>query len=104
MMKRLNLIDLVVTSIFCVEALMKIIKFGFILNGSKSYIRKTGNVLDFFIILLSVISLSIDANISFIKVLRVARILRPLRLIHRAEGLKIAIKSLYKAMPQIMRL
>jgi len=99
MMQTLGLIDLVVTLIFCLEALMKIITFGFILNGKKSYILNSWNVLDFMIVAFSVFSLSFDANLSFIKVLRVARILRPLRLIQKAEGLKIAILSLYKAIP-----
>jgi hypothetical protein len=70
---------------------MKIITFGFILNGRLSYILSGWNILDFLIVLFSVFSLGLDADISFIKVLRVARILRPLRLIQKAEGLKITI-------------
>lgn len=90
-MKVLDQIDLVFTSIFCFEAVLKIIALGFIINGRRSYLRDSWNVLDFLIVVLSVVSLSLDANLSFIKVLRVARILRPLRLIQRAQGLKIAI-------------
>ena len=83
---------------------MKIITVGFIFNGRQSYILLGWNVLDFLIVMFSVFSLSYDASISFIKVFRVARILRPLRLIQKAEGLKITIQSLYKALPQILRL
>lgn len=97
-------IDLAMTTIFCLEAILKIVSHGFILNGRKSYLRDGWNMLDFFIVALSVVSLSVDANLSFIKVLRVARILRPLRLIQKAQGLKIAIQSLFKALPQIMSL
>ena len=68
------------TGIFCVEALMKIITFGFIFNGKSSYLRDSWNILDFSIVIISLISMSIiDSDVSFIKVLRVARILRPLR-------------------------
>ena len=77
----LGQIDLVMTSIFCLEALMKIISLGFLFNGSKSYLFDSWNILDFMIVTFSVVSLAVDTNLSFIKVLRVARILRPLRLI-----------------------
>lgn len=83
-MKLLDQIDLGMTAIFCLEALLKIVTLGFLINGSKSYLRDGWNVLDFLIVSFSVVSLSVDANLSFIKVLRVARILRPLRLIQRA--------------------
>lgn len=92
------------TLAFCTEALMKIIALGFVANGKDSYLRNSWNVLDICIVATSLISLSIDTDISFIKVLRVARILRPLRLINHAEGLKVAIHALFKAIPQIIRL
>ena len=89
--KVLQLIDLVMTSIFCLEALLKIVALGFIFNGPKSYLFDAWNVLDFMIVAFSVLSLSIDTDLSYIKVLRVARILRPLRLIQHSEGLRVAI-------------
>ena len=92
------------TVIFATEALLKIITLGFFINGKESYLRSSWNILDFVIVIFAVVSQTVDANISFIKVLRVARILRPLRLISRAQGLKIAVKSLFKAFPQIIRL
>lgn len=83
-LKVLSNIDLVVTIIFCLEALLKIVSLGFIINGKNSYLQDSWNILDFTIVLISLISLSIDTDISFIKVLRVARILRPLRLIQKS--------------------
>ena len=80
-MKTLEKIDIVMTAIFTLEAILKIITSGFVFNGKKSYLRNSWNALDFTIVVLSIISLNISANISFVKVLRVARILRPLRLI-----------------------
>ena len=81
-MKNLEYIDMGMTIAFCIEALMKIITFGFLFNGRKSYLRNAWNILDFFIVVTSVISLSIDSgSLSVVKVIRVARILRPLRLI-----------------------
>ena len=81
LMNILDKIDLVMTAIFCFEALMKIISLGFLFNGSKSYLLDSWNILDFTIVVFSVISQTVDTNLGFIKVLRVARILRPLRLI-----------------------
>ena len=78
----LTRIDYAMTAIFTVEALLKIITLGFLINGPKSYLRiEPWNVLDFLIVVISLISLGIDSDFSVVKVLRVARILRPLRLI-----------------------
>lgn len=82
---------------------MKIITYGFIFNRKTSYLRDNWNVLDFSIVIFSLISMSMtESDVSFIKVLRVARILRPLRalrLINHVEGLKVAIQALFKAIP-----
>ena len=99
-MQTLRKIDIAMTTAFCIEALMKIIASGLIINGSSSYLFDPWNVLDFMIVVFAVISITLEGGgYSFIKVLRVARILRPLRLIRRAEGLKLAIHALFKAIP-----
>lgn len=103
-MKVLEKIDIAMTAVFSLEAMLKIVTVGFLLNGKRSYLLDTWNMLDFIIVVLSIVSLNITADISFVKVLRVARILRPLRLIQHAQGLKIAIQALFKSVPQIMRL
>ena len=85
-------IDIVVTFIFTMECLLKVIVFGFIFNGKDSYLRLAWNILDFIIVTVSIVSLSFtNINLSFIKVLRVLRVLRPLRMISRNEGLKVAV-------------
>ncbi len=82
MMKNLTIIDFAMTVAFCLEALMKIVTYGFLFNGKKSYLLNAWNILDFFIVITAVISLSIESSeLSVVKVIRVARILRPLRLI-----------------------
>ena len=90
-MQTLIKVDYIFTWIFCVEALMKIITVGFIVNYKDSYLLNSWNVLDFCIVVLSLVSLTVDADLSVVKVLRTARIMRPLRLIQHAEGLKVAI-------------
>ena len=103
-MKILNVLNLIFTTIFCLEAILKIVTFGFLLNGGESYIRDAWNILDFIIVLFSVLAMVISSDLSVVKVLRVARIMRPLRLIQRAEGLKIATMAFFKAVPEILRL
>lgn len=54
--KTLLIVDITLTLIFTFEVLIKSIAFGFILNGKESYLRNIWNVIDFIIILISVIS------------------------------------------------
>jgi hypothetical protein len=96
-LKTLSKIDLGTTIIFIAECLMKIVTFGFIFNGKNSYLRKPWNVLDFIIVILSIISQSSLSN-DF----KVIKVLRILRLISRHQGLKVAVRALYYALPNIL--
>lgn len=99
----LNIVDIVITSFFICESLMKIIVFGLLFNGEESYLRVSWNIMDFIIIIFSLISIIFSSfNIEFIKVIRMLRVLRPLRLISRNDGLKIAVISLINAVPSII--
>lgn len=80
-MEVLAKIDYGFTAVFCLEATLKIITLGFIMNGKNSYLLDSWNILDFIIVVFSLLGLVISADLSVVKVLRVARILRPLRLI-----------------------
>ena len=83
---------------FVIEALIKIISFGFICNGDKSYLRTMSNLLDFVIVLSAIATKTLSgaatSSLSILKVFRVLRVLRPLRFISRSEGLNLAINSL----------
>ena len=81
-------IDKVVSYIFLVECLTKIVVYGFLFNGSQSYIRNPWNILDFIIVATSMASLiMVNVDLSFVKSLRILRVLRPLRMISRNKGL-----------------
>ena len=45
-----------------------------------------------------------DGKLGFVKIIRIARLARPLRLIFRNDNLKISIKVLGAAAPEILRL
>ena len=88
------------------EALIKIVAFGFIKNGNSSYLRNPWNVLDFTLMIISIVqeTLSISGAMSTLKVIRLLRILRPVRLIAKNQSLRVALASLLYSLPQIMKL
>lgn len=85
-----------------VEALIKIIAFGFVIDQG-SYLRESWNILDFFIVVTSLIDLSLS-NISLpaVKVLRLLRTLRPLRFISHNTAMKILVVALLESIGSII--
>jgi hypothetical protein len=88
----LTYLDIVFTILFVIEMCMKIAVYGFVLDEN-TYLRDGWNILDFFIVLISVASTTgALASVSSLRALRTLRALRPLRAIKRAPG---EIASLY---------
>ncbi len=84
--------DIILTIFFALESIFKIIAYGFAFNGENSYLRGGSNVIDFIVVIVSIISLAITSNkLKIVKILRLLRVLRPLRVISRNKGLKIGI-------------
>jgi len=77
-------IDVVVTAFFTLELVTKVLVYGFMFNGEDSYMKNSWNVMDFFIVVFSLISLAAkDVDLGVIKTFRMLRVLRPLRMINR---------------------
>lgn len=87
----LDNIDMTFSILFLTECVLKIIINGLILNGKDSYLLNIWNVIDFAIVLLSIISLISSEQLKLMKSLRLFRILRPLKVILKNEELKIAV-------------
>lgn len=91
-------VDILMNIIFAIEALLKIVTYGFCMHRG-SYLRNMWNVVDFVILVGGAISdivlmfSSADKSVS-IKVLRLFRVLRPLRLIVRYDSLKIVLDTI----------
>ena len=99
----LTISDIVLSSIFALEALLKIIAYGFIFNRNIAYLKNGWNLMDFIVVSISLISFVISGDkLKIIKVFRLFRILRPLRVISRNKGLRIGIQSLFMAVPNII--
>ena len=104
MSRILRILDIVMTALFTIECLIKIIVSGFMINGRRSYMRNGWNVLDFGIVLVSLLSLALGDTIGglrMFKTLRTLRVLRPLRLISRNKNMKLAIDCLARSIPSI---
>jgi voltage-dependent calcium channel L type alpha-1C len=71
---------------------MKVIGYGFIMCGSKSYMRSYWNMLDFLVVSITITSyFSSSDNLNAIKVFKLIKVIRPLRAISKNPGLKISI-------------
>lgn len=97
--------DCVLSSLFLVEALLKIVVYGFCI-GERCYLRDGWNVLDLFVVITSIVNLIMgsgnDKSLSWMKALRAIRALRPLRMVSRSEGLKVVVNSIMLAAPAIL--
>jgi voltage-dependent calcium channel T type alpha-1G len=82
--------------------IMKMVAFGLLFNGDQSYFRISENNLDCLVVTFSLVSIFLPIDLSSFRVLRLLRVLRPIRIISRNEGLKISISSLIMALPQIV--
>lgn len=95
-------IDVATTSIFVAEMLIKVIAKGFLFCGPGSYIRDKWNVIDFLICITSVLDLMLtNADLDFVKFIRLLRAIKPFRVIGRNEGLKVALRTLMKSAPAL---
>ena len=68
---------------FVIEAILKVITLGFVMNGKNSYLQSPWNILDFIVVIVSVaeIAAAQTESLSTIKTLRIMRLLRPIRLV-----------------------
>ena len=100
--------DRVMTLLFTFEVIIKVIAHGLLFNGPDSYLRVGWNRLDFIIVVISIISVMIpdeqSESLAMFKVVRMARLLRPIRVISKNEGLRTSIQALHVSVPAILNL
>lgn len=89
--------------IFVLECIVKVIAMGFVVHKN-SYLRDSWNCLDFAIVIISLVGFLpfSDGNTS-LKVLRTFRILRPLRSVNKLPAVRVQIKTIFNALPNIYR-
>ena len=95
-------VNLFFTIAFTIEMVIKVVAKGFIFYKN-TYLRDAWNCLDCFIVATSLLSLFLTGlNISFLRVFRTLRALRPLRVINRNRGLKIVVRTLMASVSGIL--
>ncbi|XP_078592375.1 sodium channel protein type 4 subunit alpha B-like isoform X2 [Branchiostoma floridae x Branchiostoma japonicum] len=101
----LALVNIVFTSIFTVEAVLKIIAYRW------HYFRVAWNVFDFIVVLLSILGLILDdllQNVfitpTLLRVVRVFRIGRVLRLVRAAKGIRKLLFALMTSLPALFNI
>ena len=90
----------VFTGIFSAEAVVRIIARGFYYCGPASYFRDPFNKLDFFVVIMSYISLLL--RIDNISAVRALRLLKPLRAIKSIKGLRVLVTTLLASLPGLI--
>ncbi|KAG5309822.1 CAC1A protein, partial [Acromyrmex insinuator] len=91
-------------TIFCVEASLKIIAFGFALHRG-SYLRNIWNIMDFFVVVTGRIITSLFGDLDIdLRTLRAIRVLRPLKLVSGIPSLQVVLKSIIKAMAPLLQI
>ncbi|KAL9928146.1 muscle calcium channel subunit alpha-1-like isoform 1-T2 [Glossina fuscipes fuscipes] len=99
-------VEAVFLVIFTFECVMKIIAYGFCLH-SGSYLRNAWNFLDFFIVVIGMISTALSNLMKDgfdVKALRAFRVLRPLRLVSGVPSLQVVLNSILRAMIPLLHI
>ena len=91
----LDALDFIVLGIFILEAVIKIVAEG---KRPLNYFKNSWNVFDFSIVVVCL--LPIEAN-NFVAVLRLARVLRVLKLVSAIPRLQILVGAVLKSIPSI---
>ena len=95
-------IDIVFNVLFNLEMMIKIVRNGF-LWCEGSYLTDPWSMLDFFIVVSADFDLIFSGvDLSFLKVVRMLRTLRPLRFISHNKSMKIVVNALLGSVPALI--
>jgi len=87
------------TYIFTAEMVLKIIAMGFFFGEGQMYLKDGWNILDFVVVVTSLIALL--PSVPSVSIFRAFRVIRPLRNVSQLPGLRKLIKGFLKALPQL---
>ena len=94
----LQILNYIFIAAFTIEMVIKVIALGFVV-GQHTYLRNGWNILDFTVVCFGWLELIPDfGNYTII---RVARILRPLRLVTKIEALRILVSCIVRSLPML---
>ena len=96
-----RIIDIVITALFCLEFVLRSIAYGMVrssLAKRKPYFCVIWNIIDFFVVVVSIWTYTSESQVSFFKsfkVLRLLRLLGPLRKIGRSMTLNLIVDTIF---------
>lgn len=94
----LNTLDSFILGVFVIEAVIKILAEG---NRPQNYFKNPWNVFDFIIVVACLLGPVIHLGGDFLPVLRLARILRVLRLVSAIPKLQLLVSCLLRSLPSM---
>jgi voltage-gated sodium channel len=94
----LNTLDSFILGVFVIEAVIKILAEG---NRPQNYFKNPWNVFDFIIVVACLLGPVIHLGADFLPVLRLARILRVLRLVSAIPKLQLLVSCLLRSLPSM---
>ena len=94
----LDTLDRLILAIFTIEAIIKILAEG---NRPQNYYKNPWNVFDFIIVAACLLEPIINLGAGFLPVLRLARILRVLRLVSAIPKLQLLVSCLLRSLPSM---
>jgi voltage-gated sodium channel len=94
----LNALDAIVLGLFTIEVIIKILAEG---SRPMNYFRNPWNLFDFLIVAACLLEPLLPINGAFLPVIRLARILRVLRLVSVIPKLQILVGCLLKSLPSM---
>ena len=104
--KRKKIIDslnYIFNIIFIIEAIIKIISKGFLLDKN-AYLRSVINIIDFICIIIGIIDMIWSKNIGYLRTFRAIRTVKPIRIITHSENLYIMTKTLIASISSLANL
>ena len=98
----LAVVDILFFIIFWVECILKIIAYGFV-QAPGAYLKDGWNQLDFSVVMLTTVDLGLrvagaSAEYAWVKVFRVARVMRPLRVASKFDNIRVIVDALLGAL------
>lgn len=88
--------------IFIIEMAVKLIAQGFVMDEG-SYLRDSWSQLDFFIVMSSIVDMALSGyDLAAVKIMRMLRVLRPLRVIAHNPEMKLIVNALIDSVGHIM--
>ncbi|PAV77952.1 hypothetical protein WR25_14032 [Diploscapter pachys] len=110
--EKLEYIEPYFMGIFCLECVLKIVAFGFVLHKG-SYLRSGWNIMDFIVVVSGCITMlpfltpgadHPKQDTLDLRTLRAVRVLRPLKLVSGIPSLQVVLKSILCAMAPLLQI